>query len=178
MTSEIPSAAVDAAAAKLWAMRSGSVTEGFEHESEQAQEGVRDVVRPILQAAAPYFVAQPECDECEDTGIYEEGDEWAPCDGCERGRDFADRLRVTVAETQAQERERVKRELLKKKPLRRSPIEAGAAAIYRFTEATQNDPPYSRLPGYAKDGYREQAEVAIEAALAAVSENHPDTEED
>lgn len=38
-----------------------------------------------------------EC-ECEGTGIYEEGDEWAPCSECDLGRDFAARLRTTVAE--------------------------------------------------------------------------------
>ena len=38
-----------------------------------------------------------EC-ECEGTGIYEEGDEWAPCSECNLGRDFATYLRTAVAE--------------------------------------------------------------------------------
>jgi hypothetical protein len=42
--------------------------------------------------------SEPACDNCEDTGIYEEGDEWAPCSECERGRDFTQRLKTAIAE--------------------------------------------------------------------------------
>lgn len=38
------------------------------------------------------------CDGCDDSGIYEEGDEWMPCTECERGRTFLAHLKTAVAE--------------------------------------------------------------------------------
>lgn len=39
-----------------------------------------------------------ECDNCEDIGIYEEGDEWAPCDECDLGRNLLPYFQSTARE--------------------------------------------------------------------------------
>lgn len=53
-------------------------------------------------------VVEERCESCDNTGIYWEGSEWAPCGECELGRGFLKRL-LTYAEEvrkQAQEEER------------------------------------------------------------------------
>lgn len=53
------------------------------------------------------------CDNCDGSGIYEEGDEWAPCAECELGRDFAEYLKAALAEQLREVRERLLSEELR-----------------------------------------------------------------
>ena len=43
-----------------------------------------------------------ECESCDDTGIYEEGSEWAPCGECDLGRRWAELLKTAREEAVAQ----------------------------------------------------------------------------
>lgn len=65
-----------------------------------------------LQAAAPAIRAQERerlecCETCEDTGVYTEGMEWAPCGGCFRGKEFLTLLKAHAKEVRQAERETV-----------------------------------------------------------------------
>lgn len=52
-----------------------------------------------------------ECESCDDSGIYTEGAEWAPCGECERGREFGHHLKIARDEATAAVEERVRGEL-------------------------------------------------------------------
>ncbi len=56
-----------------------------------------------------------QCESCDDTGIYEEGSEWAPCEECDLGRGFAERLKSHADEVRQRERGRIMREELETK---------------------------------------------------------------
>jgi len=45
------------------------------------------------------------CKSCDDTGIYQEGDEWAPCEECERGRGLVEHFKTARREAAEEERE-------------------------------------------------------------------------
>jgi len=74
---------------------------------------VREVVEFGLSAAdflrkvSVYKLAEhpssgAECESCDDTGIYEEGSEWAPCGECDLGRRWAELLKTAREEAVAQ----------------------------------------------------------------------------
>jgi hypothetical protein len=56
-------------------------------------------------------VEAARCESCDDTGIYEEGDEWAPCGECDRGRALAEYFKTARGEAREEERERLKEKL-------------------------------------------------------------------
>lgn len=70
----------------------------------------RAVIEAALNYAAPALraaiEAEAECESCEDSGIYTEGAEWAPCGECNRGEEFARHLKIARAEVEAEVRER------------------------------------------------------------------------
>lgn len=59
-------------------------------------------VRVVVERELERREAPMICESCEDTGIYEEGSEWAPCSECERGREFIERLMTYRDEQRAQ----------------------------------------------------------------------------
>lgn len=63
---------------------------------------VADCLDTALRSLAESQEQDADCEHCDDTGIYREGDEWAPCDECQRGRDFAECLQTAVRESQEQ----------------------------------------------------------------------------
>lgn len=56
-------------------------------------------------------IEEERCESCDDTGIYTEGDEWAPCGECDLGRGFAERLKTHAEETRQSERQRIQEAL-------------------------------------------------------------------
>lgn len=76
---------------------------------EEAQAAVAAAASTIRQQARE---KKERCESCDDTGIYEEGSEWAPCDECELGRGFAEGLKSHAKEIRQSERQRIREALL------------------------------------------------------------------
>lgn len=75
---------------------------------------VSEIVAITPTADIPAIIEQArqeECESCNDTGIYYEGDEWTPCQECERGQRFLGHLKTAVAEARQEEREKVREAL-------------------------------------------------------------------
>jgi hypothetical protein len=67
-----------------------------------------EAILPDLEAALLEQIEDSRCESCEGSGIYEEGDEWAPCSECDLGREFLACLRSHAAEVREQMRERLR----------------------------------------------------------------------
>jgi hypothetical protein len=61
------------------------------------QDDLEGCIRRALEEAdlTPLLALEEECEGCDDTGIYREGGEWAPCSECDRGREFAECLKTS-----------------------------------------------------------------------------------
>jgi hypothetical protein len=81
---------------------------------ENQQATRPEIIRHLaaLADSDPPDALDDECDSCDDTGIYEEGSEWAPCLDCDLGRRWAEILKVCAAEYEdkgrSEERERLR----------------------------------------------------------------------
>lgn len=65
-----------------------------------------DAIRKEARNQERQRIEEERCESCEDTGIYTEGDEWMPCDECDLGRDFAERLKSFAAEARQRQSQR------------------------------------------------------------------------
>jgi hypothetical protein len=104
----VPEAAYDAAETALKQFTEEVCTDTY--------AAARESVNAALPAIREELEAEREderCESCDDTGIYEEGDEWAPCEECELGRDLKPRFLTTRREAQ----EELRRELLSEKTI-------------------------------------------------------------
>ena len=61
---------------------------------------------PAIREQERERIEAERCESCDDTGIYEEGSEWAACGECAVGRGFFECLQSHAAEVRKQERER------------------------------------------------------------------------
>ncbi|HEX5591971.1 MAG TPA: hypothetical protein VFX35_01340 [Solirubrobacterales bacterium] len=133
--------------------------------------GLDAAFRMGLQAAAPSIRAQERerlecCESCEDTGVYTEGMEWAPCGECFRGEEFTKLLRAHAKEVRQQERERVKEALLRDDVVQKA-LRAGLDVRDTWLRERLSDRP----PG--RTDHEDIVIAVIEAARDAALDTEP-----
>ena len=106
-----------------------------------------------------YVPAVAECESCDDTGIYEEGAEWAPCGECALGRGFAERLKSFAREHAATPQRSALEEVAEE-------LEAQVAGLESLERGNYRD---GRL-----SAYRSAAEMVRERASKLPSEGRED----
>ena len=119
-------------------------------------EEVRELLQGALPALYNHWKEEERCGECEDTGIYEEGDEWAPCNSCVYGAAALDAARRTHANVS---------EELRQQLLSDGSVEAAALALFGgFTGD------WSGLTEAQVEKWRNKARAAIQAAAESLQE--------